>query len=118
MTMRKGLVAIALIGLMTGFSGVVAAADEHSLEHVLVESAQSAADHLALAHHYRAKAAEARAEAAIHEKMGRTYAQGKATERARMQTHCQKIADSFKAQAVEYDEMASVHEAEAKRPAK
>jgi len=114
MTMRKGLAAIALIGLMTGFSGVAVAADDHSLEQLLVESVQTAADHQALAHHYRAKASEARAEAASHEKMGRTYAQGKATERLRMQKHRQKIADGFKAQAVEYEGMASVHEAEAK----
>ena len=32
----------------------------------------------------------------------------------RMQKHRQKIADGFKAQAVEYEGMASVHEAEAK----
>lgn len=117
--MRKRLAAIALIGLMSGISSVALAGGEsHPLEQVLVETANTAAEHQALAHHFHEKAADARDEAARHEKMGKTYMMGKATERAQMQRHCQKIADGFKAQAAEYDAMAKLHDAEAKSLAK
>lgn len=117
--MRKRLAAIALIGIMTGISNVaLAGGGSHSLEQVLVETAQTAAEHQALAHHFRANAADARDEAALHEKMGKGYMTGKATERMQMQRHCKKIADSFKAQAAEYDAMANLHDTEAKKLAK
>lgn len=117
--MKKRLAAIALIGFMMGIAGVaLAGSEDHSLEQVLVETAQTAADHQALAHHYHAKAAAARAEAASHEQMGKTYTMGKSMQRIQMQRHCQKIADDFKSQAAEYDAMANLHEAEAKKLAK
>lgn len=114
--MKERLAAIALIGLMSGISSVALAGGEsHPLEHVLVETADTVAEHQALANHFREKAADARDEAARHEKMGKTYMMGKATERTQMQRHCQKLADGFKSQAVEYDAMAKVHDTEARK---
>jgi pyruvate/2-oxoglutarate dehydrogenase complex dihydrolipoamide acyltransferase (E2) component len=117
----KTIASIALIGALATFSVArVAAADghDHSLEQVLVESAQTPAGHEALAHHFHEKAEAAREEAAAHEKMGKAYLQGKTTERMQMQKHCQKIAESLRTQADELDAMASVHEAEAKKLAR
>lgn len=88
-------------------------AQGHSLEELLVESAETAADHAALANHYRAKAEEARAEADQHERMGRSYMQGKTVERMKMQSHCKKISEGLRTQAAEFDALAAMHEAEA-----
>lgn len=92
-------------------------ADEgaHSLEQLVVESADSAADHAALASHYRAKAAAARAEAKRHESVGRAYSGGKMMERERMRQHCKKLAAENNAMAGEYEELAKIHEAESKK---
>jgi hypothetical protein len=87
----------------------------HSLEQVLVESADSPADHAALANHFRAKAAEARQDAKLHQHMARSYAGGKMMEREQMRKHCEKLAADDEAIAAEYDELAKVHDAEAKK---
>lgn len=109
-------VAVLLGALALAPSLTVAEEGAHSLEQLVVESADSPADHAALAAHYRARAAEARAEAKRHESMGRVYTGGKMMERARMQSHCKKIAADHNAIAAEYDELAKLHDAEAKKP--
>jgi len=90
-----------------------AQAETHSLEQILVESAETAADHTALAHHYRAKAASARAEAKRHEQMGRSYDQRKIREREAYRRHCEKISRSLNEQAASFDALAAMHETEA-----
>jgi hypothetical protein len=87
----------------------------HDLEQLVVEMADSPSDHAALAEHYRAKAAEARAAAARHESMGRVYTGGKMMQRAAMQSHCKRLAASNEAMAAEYEALAKVHDAEAKK---
>jgi hypothetical protein len=109
---------IALLLGALAFAPGLAVAEEggHSLEQLVIESADSPADHAALATHYRAKAAAARAEANRHESLGRVYTGGKMMQRAQMQSHCKKIAADHNAIAAEYDKLAKLHEAEAKKP--
>lgn len=109
-------VAVLLGALALAPSLTVAQEGAASLEQLVVESADSPADHAALANYYRAKAAAARAEAKRHEGMARAYTGGKMMERARMQSHCKKIAKDHDAIAMEYDELAKLHDAEAKKP--
>ena len=114
--MQKRLATMFLIGLLAMVPGAALAEHgDHSLEQVLVESADTAAEHNALATHYRAEATEARAEAKRHEKMGTTYAQGKAMERLKMQRHCNSIAEDFNKQAAGFDALAELHDAEARK---
>jgi hypothetical protein len=114
--MVRRIAATILIGILATLPGTALATEhDHSLEQVLVESAQTPADHAALAHHYREEAAAARAEAAKHEQMAKSYNQGKATQRVQMQRHCKSIAESLEKQATEYDSLAALHEAEAKQ---
>ena len=115
--MRRNFGVALLLGALALAPSVVIAGEEgHSLEQLVVESADSPADHAALANHYRAKAAAARAEAKRHEGMARAYTGGKFMERSRMQSHCKKIAANENAIAAEYDELAKLHDAEAKKP--
>lgn len=112
-----GRMSVTLLLGALAFSPGLAAAQEtsHSLEQLVVESADSPADHTALAKHYRAKAAAARADAREHESMGRVYSGGKFFERSSMQAHCKKIAAENTAVAVEYEALATLHEGEAKK---
>lgn len=103
-----------LVGLLAlaPVMATAAAHDSHSLEQLVIEMAHTPAEHAALAAHYRAKAADARADAAVHEKMGRTYNSGKDMQRLQMKKHCDKIAANFTSMANEYDAMAKLHDAE------
>ena len=109
--MKNGMLAMFLIGLLTVPSSLaLAQAADHSLEQVLVESAQTAAEHTALAHHFRAKAAEARAEATSHERMAHSYSQRKGLDQMQFQRHCKDLARSLNQQADSYDALARLHE--------
>jgi len=114
--MRSRLGVAFLLGTLAFSPSLALADDVHSLEQLVVEMAHTPADHAALAQHYRAKAAAARAEATRHEGMARVYGGGKLMERERMQQHCKRIADEDKAIAAEYEELAKLHEAESKKP--
>jgi len=114
--MVRRIAATILIGVLATLPGTVLATEhDHSLEQVLVESAETPADHTALAHHYREEAAAARAEAEKHERMAKSYNEGKAMQRVQMQRHCKAIAESLEKQANDYDALAALHEAEAKQ---
>jgi len=110
-------IALTVLAGALALSPALALADEgsHSLEQLVVEMADTPSDHAALASHYRAKAAAARAEAAKHESMGRTYSGGKFFQRTAMQSHCKKIAADNAAVATEYEELAKLHEEESKK---
>jgi hypothetical protein len=89
---------------------------DHDLEQSMIESASTPAQHEALAKHFRARAEAARNEAARHRAMGKSYAGGRMARSPQPpSTHCTKLADSFDAQAAEYDALAAAHEAEAKQ---
>ncbi len=115
--MHNSRMAVTLLLGALAFSPGLAAADEgaHSLEQLVVEMAHSPADHAALATHYRAKAAAARADAKQHESMGRVYSGGKFFQRTAMQSHCKKIAADNTAVAAEYEALAKLHDEEAKK---
>jgi len=100
-----------LIGILALAPGMATAQKEsHSMEQMISEMADTPADHAALAKHYRAKAVDARAEAAQHEKMGRTYNSGKDMQRLQMKKHCDKITADLTSMANEYDALAKLHD--------
>ena len=91
-----------------------AAAGADPLENHAVETATTPADHTALAGYYRAKAAEAQAEAARHESMRRAYSRGKlGTSIA--PANCKRLSEQNHAIATEYEGLAKLHESEAKK---
>lgn len=94
--------------------GLAAAAESHSLEQLVIEMADTPADHAALAKHFQAKAADARAAAAEHEAMAKSYAAGKLAERVQMQDHCKKLSVQYNALAAQYDDLAKLEEAASK----
>lgn len=111
--------ALLLGALSLYLSPAMAAADEdHAIEHLVIETANTPAQHTALAKHYRAKAEDARAEARSHEEMAKVYGLGphKGTEVGQMQRHCKKLSELSNATAAEYDALAKEHEAAAKKP--
>lgn len=86
-----------------------------TLEELVVEMAETPHQHAALARYYRARAEEARTEAIRHDRMGRSYrGRKRIVERVRMRKHCQKISEQYSTMATEYDELAKLHDGEAK----
>jgi len=83
------------------------------LEEHAIAAAQTPGDHEALAAHYRAMAAEARVDSARHRSMGRAYGGGKQGTRT-ANFHCKRISAHFASIAMEYEELAKLHEAEAR----
>ena len=115
--MRKIAVALVLGSLV--FLPRLAAAQTHEkyLEELAIEGADTPAKHEALAMHFHAKASDARAEAARHEAMAKSYRLGphKGTEAAEMAQHCSKIAANEESTAKEFDALAKSHEEMAKK---
>lgn len=121
--MNTRIAALLALGALVFAPGLAVADETHSLEQVLVESAKTPAEHQALAEHYRAKATEARADAKYHETMARTYSPagqqkmswGTVQERQKMAAHCKNIQQQDEAMAKEYDDLAKLHDEEAKK---
>lgn len=106
--------AVVLAGLLLLAPGFAAAdGSDHSLEELVVEMAETPSQHKALAAHFRAKAESAREEGRSHKRMGKSYRQGKATQRAAMKRHCDEIAEQNVALAAEYEALAELHESHA-----
>lgn len=76
-----------------------------------IETAKTPADHEALVAYYAQEANKARANAALHRNMARSYQSQVAAGRggASMPSHCNALAQSFDSQAKQYDEMAAAH---------
>jgi hypothetical protein len=97
-----------------------ASQSEHSmggagLERVLVESANTPAEHEALATYFRGKAGAQRESAANHRWMAKNYGGSlRGPQVAAQKTHCEKLANLHEQTAAQYDEMAKVHEEAAK----
>jgi hypothetical protein len=114
--MRHTFVVALLLGslaLAPGFAG--AQQESGSLERLVVEMAETKAEHQALASYYTEKAAEARALASRHEAMGRAYLGGKGMNKQAFTSHCQRLSEQQQAMAKEYDALAKLHEDEAKK---
>jgi hypothetical protein len=100
----------------------VAADDAKSVEEIAIEKASTPADHTALANDFHARAEGARAEAKKHDSMARTYmpsgqskmSWGTVQARQKMAEHCKRISQQNTAIANDYDELAKLHESEAK----
>ena len=112
-----------LFGALALSPGFAAADDpSSSLEQALVESATTPAAHAALANYYRAKAADAQAEARNHERMAKTYNPspgGKTTwgtvqQHQKMADHCKRLSQQSTSAAQEYEALAKLHDEQAK----
>ena len=114
--MSRGFVVAVLLGafaLSPGFAGAQEA--ESSLEEVVVEMADTKAEHQALAKYYTEKAADARKLASRHQHMARSYLGGKGMNKQPMGNHCKRIAEQQEVIAKEYEALAKLHEEQAKK---
>ena len=104
--------------LLTGLLAmpVLAQAQQHDIEHLVIEMANTAQEHQAVAQHYRMKAQEARDEAARHQAMGQVYAARRSSTPQQGRQHCEALARQFQAIAGEYDGLAKVHDELSKNP--
>jgi hypothetical protein len=94
----------------------ISQAQQHDIEHLVIEMANTAQEHQAVAQHYRMKAQEARDEAERHEEMGRVYASRRSSTPQRGRQHCENLAKQFESIAGEYDELAKLHDDLGKNP--
>jgi len=85
------------------------------LEHLMIDNADTPAEHQALARYYRMKAADAKSLAEEHRAMAKSYTQGKPGEVAAMKKHCDKIATLNEELAGQYEELAKGEDAAAKK---
>jgi hypothetical protein len=113
--LRKTRLALVLVsGTLALAPGFAAAANESSaIEQLAIDTAQTTAEHAAVAGYFRAKAAEARAEARRHRSFANTYVGGKGAQRASFQLRHRNLAEDLEAMAMEYEEMARMHDEEA-----
>ncbi len=83
------------------------------LEHLVVENADTPAEHEALARYYRMRANDARSLAEEHRAMAARY-HGKPGEKHHMRKHCNRIAELNEELASEYESLAKGEDAAAK----
>lgn len=102
-------IAIGFSILGGGSSTAPAATAPDSLESLVVESAKTPGQHAALADYFRAQAAVARATAARHETMRRTYAVRQFRRRDAMRGHCRALVEKYEAAAKALDALAAEH---------
>ena len=110
-------IAAALLSAMLA-TPLVALAQEHDIEHLVIEMASTPEEHQAVANHYTLKAAEAREEARRHEGMARVYAGSRNAQPQRGRQHCESLATKFEEIAAEYEELAKYHQELGKAPAR
>ncbi len=106
-----------LISLGTVSSAAGAEPPVSDLEQLLIDSAEGAKDHAALAAYFGRKAEDMRDAAKRHRAMGKSYGGQERLSRAgELKSHCDKLAELDEKIASEYDALASLHNAEAIRP--
>jgi hypothetical protein len=113
--MEHMMIAVTLLAAFLAAPSI-SQAQQHDIEHLVVEMANTAQEHQAVAEHYRMKAQEARSEAERHEAMGRLYATRRSATPQRGRVHCENLAKQFEAIAGEYDELAKLHDDLSKDP--
>lgn len=93
-----------------------AAADQEVDVEKMIQTAKTRADHEALAVYYDKLAAEAKANAEKHRKMGEDYKKGGGpmASKTHFHEHCEAITRSYESAAKEYGEMAKGHRQMAK----
>jgi hypothetical protein len=113
--MKSTMIAVTLLAAFLAAPSI-SQAQQHDIEHLVIEMANTAQEHQAVAQHYRMKAREAREEAERHEAMGRVYATRRSSTPQRGRQHCENLAKQFEAIAGEYDELATLHDVLSKNP--
>lgn len=114
--MKSTTMATALLSTLLA-APTLSLAQEHDIEHLVIEMASTPAEHRSVAQHYTMKAAEAREDAVRHEGMARIYgAQQRAQPQARQ--HCENLAKKYQEIATEYDALAKFHEEQGRPPAR
>ena len=113
---RKSIMPALLSAMLA--APLVAVAQGHDIEHLVIEMASTPEQHQAVAQHYTIKAAEARAEARRHKELARVYAGGSRNAQPRGRQHCENLAAKFEEIAGEYDELAKLHQELGKPPAR
>jgi hypothetical protein len=108
------IVTLLLAGALALGAGFAAAQDK-PLEQLVIEMADSAAEHTAIAGYYRTKAEEARQEVSRHERMAGTYANGAFPQPLHARQHCDKLAEQYASVAEEYEQLAQLHDKESTR---
>jgi hypothetical protein len=97
------------VGLMVAALAVAAPVPAVDVLHrdpaAKISTAKSAKDHEALAADYAKQAAEARAEAERHDKMGASY-KGAEREKLHLEDHCKAIANNYRETAKALDALA------------
>lgn len=99
------LVGMALSGCAAGLTAQAPAVQQQ------IEGARTRADHEALVKHYNREAIAARAKAAEHRELAKSYQASPPIVRGggSMTAHCNAIASSFEGIAAQYDGMAASH---------
>jgi hypothetical protein len=112
--MRAWILAVSLMAGLVLTPAALFADETKSLEELVVEMADTPAEHAAVAAHFREKAAHARAAAERHKSMARAYGGGKLNTRIEMRGHCERLAQQNEAMAAEYEALAKLHDGLAK----
>ena len=114
--MKYGVFSTLLAAALIAPNVTVAQTDGHALEHVLVEMADTPAEHEALSTHYTALAEDARNDARRHEQLASAYTRrkGGAGNSQALRAHCQRLAEKYAEIAAEYAELAKQHQQEAR----
>ena len=90
-----------------------------SIEAMAEAAAKTPEQHMALAAHYREKAAQAHADAQRHVGMAESFATARsANTLPAMRQHCETLSKASRDQEAAYTAMAAEHEAEAKKAGK
>lgn len=118
--MRYMIVAAVCMSLVLstwiGTSHAQTKSEDSSLIQVLIESADTPAEHEALARYYRSKASEARGMAEMHRSMGQRYTGGNIAKKRQMRKHCDSLVKTSEQLATEYDRLAAIHDEAAAQP--
>ena len=114
--MKSTTIAMTLVAAFLA-APAISQAQQHDIEHLVVEMANTAQEHQAVAGHYRMRAQEARDEARRHQEMGRVYAARRSSTPQSGRQHCESLAQKYNEIAGEYDELAKLHDELSKNPA-
>ncbi len=113
MAVRAALVGSSLMVLFAAPAPAVGQESTRAPEQLEGEPADTRGDPALLADYFRAMALSARAEMRLHKYMARTFHSGK--KRAQLGArHCEKVVEQYRAIAEEYDELARLHDDEAR----
>jgi predicted secreted protein len=114
--MKSTTIATALLSALLA-GPTLSLAQEHDIEHLVIEMASTPQEHRAVAQHYTMKAEEAREQARRHEGMARIYAGQRSAQPQRGRQHCENLAKNYQAIATEYEELAKLHQEQSRNPA-